>query len=74
MWTVKRVQAMLPDVQVYHSSTRQTVRGRVTRINQETACVYFQDTSITVAYVVAQIYASWSQIALALNNETPLTA
>ena len=74
MWTGKSVQAMLPDVKVYHRETRQTIRGRVARLNDQTACVYFQGTSITAAYIVARIDVSWSQIALALNNATPLTA
>ena len=70
MWTVKRVQAMLPNVKVYHRATRQTIQGHVARINEKTARVFFQDTPEHVA----RIDASWSQIALALNNATPLTA
>ena len=70
IWTAKRVQAMLPDVNVYHRETRQTVQGYVARLSEQTARVVFLDRPEHVA----RIDVSWSQIALALNNETPLTA
>ena len=70
VWTVESVQTMLPDVQVYHVATRQTIRGTTARKSDTLAYVYFQDTPDHVA----RIDVSWSQIALALNNATPLTA
>ena len=71
MWeTLKSVQETLPDVRVYHTSTRQTVRGTTARKSDTLAYVYFQDAPGHVA----RIDVNWDEIVLSLNNEIPLTA